>query len=89
LTLLTKDLAVEFAKDKIRANSLHPGGVLTPMTEFFVAVPGAEELIKATSPQGRLADPMELAYAALFLASDESSFMTGAELVVDGGMIAR
>jgi NAD(P)-dependent dehydrogenase (short-subunit alcohol dehydrogenase family) len=89
LTLLTKDLAVEFAKDKIRANSLHPGGVMTPMTEFFVSVPKAEELIKATSPQGRLADPMELAYAALFLASDESSFMTGAELVVDGGMIAR
>lgn len=89
LRLLTKDMAVEFAKDKIRVNSLHPGGVLTPMTDFFAQVPGSEDLIKSTSPQGRLADPMELAYAALFMASDESSFMTGAELVVDGGMIAR
>lgn len=89
LRLLTKDMAVEFAKFKIRVNSLHPGGVLTPMTDFFANVPGAEEMIKNTSPQGRLADPMELAYAALFLASDEASFMTGSELVVDGGMIAR
>ncbi len=89
LTLLTKDLAVEFAKDNIRVNSLHPGGVLTPMTDFFTQVPGAAEMIKNTSPQGRLADPRELATAALFLACDDSSFMTGAELVVDGGMTAR
>lgn len=89
LRLLTKDLGVELAKYNIRANTLCPGGVLTPMTDFFSEVPGAEEMIKATSPQGRLADPMELAFAALFLASDESSFMTGAEMVVDGGMIAR
>lgn len=89
LRLLTKDMAVEFAKYHIRVNSLHPGGVLTPMTDFFAQVPGAEEMIKSSSPQGRMADPMELAYPALFLASDESSFMTGAELVVDGGMIAR
>ena len=89
LTLLTKDLAVEFAKDNIRVNSLHPGGVLTPMTDFFTQVPGAAEMIKNSSPQGRLADPRELATAALFLACDDSSFMTGAELVVDGGMTAR
>ena len=89
LTLLTKDLAVEFAKDNIRVNSLHPGGVLTPMTDFFTQVPGAAEMIKNSSPQGRLADARELATAALFLACDDSSFMTGAELVVDGGMTAR
>lgn len=89
LRLLTKDMAIEYAKDNIRVNSLHPGGVLTPMTDFFTHVPGAEELIKNTSPQGRLADPKELAYGALFIASDESSFMTGAELVLDGGLIAR
>ncbi len=89
LRLLTKDMAIEYAKDHIRVNSLHPGGVLTPMTDFFTHVPGAEDLIKTTSPQGRLADPKELAYGALFIASDESSFMTGAELVLDGGSIAR
>ena len=89
LRLLTKDMAVEFAKDNIRVNSLHPGGVLTPMTEGFVKAPGMKEMIKSTSPQGRMAEPVELAYAALFLASAESSFMTGAELVVDGGAIAK
>jgi NAD(P)-dependent dehydrogenase (short-subunit alcohol dehydrogenase family) len=89
LRLLTKDMAIEFARDKIRVNSLHPGGVKTPMTEFFMTMPNAEELAKGSCPQGRLAEAIELAYAALFLASDESSFMTGAELVVDGGAIAR
>lgn len=89
LRLLTKDLAVEYAKDNIRVNSLHPGGVLTPMTEGFVKEKGMKEMIKSTSPQGRMADPIELANAALFLASPESSFMTGAELVVDGGATAR
>ncbi len=89
LRLLTKDLAVEYAKDNIRVNSLHPGGVLTPMTEGLVKAKGMKEMIKSTSPQGRMADPIELANAALFLASSESSFMTGAELVVDGGAIAR
>ena len=89
LRLLTKDLAVEYAKNNIRVNSLHPGGVLTPMTEGFVNAAGMKEIIKSTSPQGRMAAPIELAYAALFLASPESSFMTGAEMVVDGGAIAR
>lgn len=89
LRLLTKDMAIEFAKYNIRVNSLHPGGVLTPMTEFITHVENKEELIKNTCPQGRLADPIELANGALFLASDESSFMTGAELVIDGGLIAR
>ena len=89
LRLLTKDLAVELAKDNIRINSLHPGGVLTPMTEDMIKVSGIKEMIKSMSPQGRIADPIELVNAALFLASAESSFMTGAELVVDGGAIAR
>ncbi len=89
LRLLTKDLALEYAKDNIRVNSLHPGGVLTPMTEGMLNMPEAKEMIKGMCPQGRMAEPMELAYAALYLASPESSFMTGSELVVDGGMIAR
>lgn len=89
LRSLSRDLAVEYAKYKIRVNTLDPGGVLTPMTEGLVKGPGMEELIKASSPQGRMAQPIELAHGALFLASDESSFMTGTDLVIDGGMIAR
>lgn len=89
LIALSKDLAVEYAKYKIRVNTLDPGGVLTPMTEAIVKAPGVEAMIKVSSPQGRMADPIELAYGALFLASDESSFMTGSDLVMDGGLIAR
>ena len=89
LRLLTKDLAVEFGKYGIRVNALLPGGVLTPMTEKAIRMPGMEEVIRTINPQGRIAEPIELAYGALFLASDESSFMTGADLVIDGGMVAR
>lgn len=89
LVLLGKDLAVSLAKDKIRVNTVCPGGVLTPMTEDLMKAPGMENTIKGMSPQGRMADPIEIAQGVLFLASDESSFMTGAELVIDGGSVAR
>ncbi len=89
LVLFSKDLAVTLAKDKIRVNTICPGGVLTPMTEGLMKATGMEELIKQMSPQGRMADPIEIATGALFLASDESSFMTGADLVMDGGLVAR
>ena len=89
LIMLTKDIAVTFAKDNIRANAICPGGVLTPMTEDLMKAPGMNEMIKDMSPQGRMADPMEIAWAALYLGSDESSFMTGAEMVIDGGAVAR
>lgn len=89
LRLLTKDLAVEYAKYSIRVNALIPGGVTTPMTEDLIKAPGMDEFIKSMSPQGRMAEAIELAQGALFLASDESSFMTGADLVMDGGAVAR
>jgi cyclopentanol dehydrogenase len=89
LVLFSKDLAVELAKDKIRVNTICPGGVLTPMTEGLMKAQGMEDMIKQMSPQGRMADPIEIATGALFLASDESSFMTGADLVMDGGSVAR
>jgi cyclopentanol dehydrogenase len=89
LHLLTKDLAVALANDKIRVNGVSPGGVLTPMTEPMMQTPEMKAIVKAMSPQGRMADAIEIAYGALFLASDEASFATGTELVLDGGMIAR
>ena len=89
LRLLTKDLAVEYAKYNIRVNALLPGGVATPMTENLVKAPGMDQVIKTMSPQGRMAEAIELANGALFLSSDESSFMTGADLVMDGGAVIR
>lgn len=89
LLLLTKDLAVTMAKDNIRVNAICPGGVLTPMTEQLIAVPEMKDIIKTMSPQGRMAEANEIATGALFLMSDESSFVTGESLVMDGGAVAR
>ena len=69
--------------DGIRVNSLHPGIIQTPMIEAQDA--GITDAIVAITPMKRLGTPIEVAYGALFLASDESSYMTGAELVIDGG----
>lgn len=99
--LFTKGIAIEFAQKKtpIRANSLHPGFVLTPLLnagfQRWVDAGFAEkpqdliDTMAATTPIGRLADPSELASAAFFLASEDSSYMTGAELVIDGGWTAQ
>ena len=99
--LFTKGIAVEFAEKKmpIRANSLHPGFVVTPLLkegfQRWVDSGVAEktqdlvDMVSAKTPIGRLADPAELASAAFFLASSDSSYMTGAELVVDGGWTAQ
>lgn len=89
LRMLTKDQAVEFAPYNIRVNSIHPGGVSTPMTSFMDNIPGADELVKNMCPMSRMGLPIEIANGALFLASDEASYITGAELVIDGGMTAR
>jgi 3alpha(or 20beta)-hydroxysteroid dehydrogenase len=78
---LAKSAALELAPHKIRVNSLHPGLIRTPMTE---GIP--EDMVKM--PLGRAADPYEVATFVLFLASDESSYATGAEFVVDGGLVA-
>ena len=77
---LTKSAAMELAPHGIRVNSVHPGRISTPATD---AMP--EDLIPI--PLGRAGQPHEVATVALFLASDESSFMTGTELVVDGGTV--
>jgi NAD(P)-dependent dehydrogenase (short-subunit alcohol dehydrogenase family) len=88
LISLTKSLAIQFAKDRIRCNVIHPGIVDTPLQAPYLN----EELRKEFQtgiPLGRIAHPREIAFAALFLASEESAFMTGAELVVDGGFMAQ
>jgi NAD(P)-dependent dehydrogenase (short-subunit alcohol dehydrogenase family) len=87
LISLTKSLAIQFAKDRIRCNVIHPGIVDTPLQAPYLTEAIRKEF-ETSIPLGRIAQPREIAYVALFLASDESSFMTGAELVVDGGFMA-
>ena len=87
LISLTKSLAIQFAKDRIRCNVIHPGIVDTPLQAPYLTDTIRKEF-ETGIPLGRIAQPRENAYVALFLASDESSYMTGAELVVDGGFTA-
>ena len=85
---MTREVAVEYARQNIRANSLCPGPIATPMLEELMSDPERKQRRMVHIPMGRLGRAEELARAALFLASDESSFMTGAQLVVDGGITA-
>ena len=87
LISLTKSLAIQFARDNIRCNVIHPGIVDTPLQAPYLTDAIRKEF-ETGIPLGRIAQPREIAYVALFLASDESSFMTGTELVVDGGFTA-
>ena len=87
--LLTKSTAIQYAKDVIRANSVHPGPIATPMTEAGRADPERYLLTLSRTPLGRYGEPEDVAYGVLFLASDESSYMTGSELVIDGGVTAQ
>ena len=87
--LLTKSTAVQYAAENIRVNSVHPGPTDTDMLNVFFLEEGARERRAADTPIPRLGKPDDIAYGVLFLASDESSYMTGAELVIDGGNSAR
>ena len=84
----TKSTAVQYAKEGIRVNSVHPGWALTPLSAESFSDPAVLNPKFATVPMGRLAIVDEVAYGILYLASDEASFVTGAELVIDGGRIA-
>ena len=86
--ILTKSTAVQHAAEGIRCNSIHPGPVKTPMTERSWSNPEWLQATERRTPLGRYAEPDEIAYGVLFLASDESSFMTGSEVVIDGGVTA-
>ena len=87
--LLTKSTAIQYAKEGIRCNSVHPGLIETPMNEDLLADPETREMRLQPIPMGRIGTAEEVAYGVLFLASDESSFMTGSELVIDGGKTAQ
>jgi NAD(P)-dependent dehydrogenase (short-subunit alcohol dehydrogenase family) len=84
---LAKSLAVQFGKDNIRCNIIHPGMVDTPLQAPYLN-DDSKKSIGESLPMKRLGKPEDIANAALFLASDDSAWMTGAELVVDGGFIA-
>ena len=87
--LLTKSTAIQHAKDGIRANSIHPGLIDTLMIAEHLSTPEGRAASTVRVPLGRIGTTDDVAYGALFLASDESSFMTGAELVIDGGLTAQ
>ncbi|CAI7996140.1 Dihydroanticapsin 7-dehydrogenase, partial [Geodia barretti] len=85
---LTKNLAIQFGRDNIRVNCICPGHVNTSLIRSITTNPQIRERLEERYPLGRFAEPEEVAYAALFLASNESSFVTGAPLLVDGGYTA-
>ncbi|MBI4307165.1 MAG: glucose 1-dehydrogenase [Chloroflexi bacterium] len=89
IRLFAKTAAVQYAADNIRVNSVHPGFTDTPMTAELHARPGVREERLSLTPLPRLGVPDDIAWGVLYLASDEASWVTGAELVIDGGMIAR
>ena len=87
--LLTKSTAIQYAGEGIRANSIHPGTVESPMTADLLSEGYYRQDRIDKTPLGRLGQPEDVAYGALYLASDESSFVTGSELVIDGGRLAE
>jgi len=93
--LMTKTDALLYAPDAIRVNSIHPGYIRTPMVEHHLRDSGATDLEAALEevgrlhPLGHLGEPDDIAWAVVYLASDESKFMTGSEVVIDGGYTAR
>jgi len=91
--LMSKNDALTYAPDKIRVNSIHPGFIWTPMVEGFLQEQGdvseGRQAVDALHPLGHMGDPDDIAWGAVYLASDEAKFITGSELVIDGGYTAR
>jgi NAD(P)-dependent dehydrogenase (short-subunit alcohol dehydrogenase family) len=91
--LMSKTDALIYAPDRIRVNSVHPGFIWTPMVENFLKSQGdvnaGREALNALHPLGHLGEPEDIAMGVVYLASDEAKFVTGAELVIDGGYTAR
>ena len=95
VTLMSRTDALFYAADRIRVNSVHPGYIWTPMVEQHLRDSGATDLeaarkdVGALHPLGHMGEPDDIAWGVVYLASDESKFMTGAQLVIDGGYTAR
>jgi NAD(P)-dependent dehydrogenase (short-subunit alcohol dehydrogenase family) len=87
IRVLTKNGAITYATQGVRVNSLHPGLIATPMVSEQPQ--WATDAFLAATPMGRAGRPLDVAHAAVYLASDDSAFVTGAELVVDGGFLAQ
>ena len=87
--VFTKSIALRYATQGVRVNSVHPGPIDTPMLQAGFIDPERMKRVMSKVPMGRVGQPQEIAYGVLFLASDESSFITGAGLVIDGGYIAH
>jgi NAD(P)-dependent dehydrogenase (short-subunit alcohol dehydrogenase family) len=91
--IMTKTDAFLYAKDNIRVNSVHPGFIWTPMVENYAKSQGDVEEVRkvldSLHPIGHVGEPDDIAYGIVYLASDESKFVTGSELVIDGGYTAR
>lgn len=87
---MTKDAAIELAPSQVRVNSVHPAYIDTQMANYGADTLGrSKEELDAMHPIGHMGEPEDVAYATLFLASEESKFMTGSELVIDGGFTAQ
>jgi NAD(P)-dependent dehydrogenase (short-subunit alcohol dehydrogenase family) len=84
---MSKNAAMTYVADGIRVNSVHPGFIHTPLTD--AQAPALNEAVIASTPMKRGGKPIEVAYGCLFLASDEASYVTGTELVIDGGYLAQ
>ena len=89
MRIFTKAAAIQYAGDNIRVNSVHPGFAATPMTRESYDDPERYESTLERIPMGRVGNANEIAYGILYLASDESSFVTGSEIVIDGGVTAQ
>jgi NAD(P)-dependent dehydrogenase (short-subunit alcohol dehydrogenase family) len=91
--LMTKTDALLYAPDKIRVNSIHPGYIWTPMVENLLRGVGdletGHKTVDALHPLGHMGEADDIAWGAVYLASDEAKFVTGAELIIDGGYTAR
>ncbi len=88
VTALTRGLAVEYAPFNVRVNAISPGYVETAITDRMLKLPQARKFLVDKTPMGRLGTPDDLTGAAVFFASDDSLYCTGADLLVDGGMAA-